>query len=132
SFCRSSHTSAERGWIVTAVKIAIRSFLSIGVWPSAHPERSLDRVCWRGTENPAKPQAGYGRPSGRRLTVRNLQSCRGVPATSVEAPDGPTRSLRPSYVVVFGRGESLAHLGRVAVLLRGAGDVVGHKLRNFP
>jgi hypothetical protein len=29
SFCRSSHTSAERGWIVTAVTIAIFPDLSL-------------------------------------------------------------------------------------------------------
>jgi hypothetical protein len=40
--------------------------------------------------------------------------------------------LRPSYVVVFGRGESLAHLGLGADLLRFAVDVEGHRRRTSP
>jgi hypothetical protein len=40
--------------------------------------------------------------------------------------------LRPSYVVVFGRGESLAHLGLGADLLRVAVDVEGHRRRTSP
>ena len=72
SFCRSSHTSGERGWIVTAFRIAIRSFLSIGDWPSAHPERSLDRVC-----------GGYGESS---KAVGRVRSALGPETHCAESP----------------------------------------------